>query len=124
MAPKKRQIKHLYSVLHREIHLMIESRSFTITAGGADVMEKVHDKVQVNQFIIKALVVEFQQFLLFIAALYSDLLLHCGPIRTAYLSQSHHRDRNIDLAPQLGYSSNYALLKTEASISLVNLDSA
>lgn len=86
MAPKKRQIKHLYSVLHRETHLMIESRSFTITASGADVMEKVHDKVQVNQFIIKALVVEFQQFHLFIAALYSDLLLHCGPIRTAHLS--------------------------------------
>lgn len=86
-------------------------------------MEKVHDKVQVNQFIIKALVVEFQQFLLFIAALYTDLLLYCGPIRTAYLSQSHHRDRNKDLAPQLGYSSNYALLKTEA-ISLVNLKSA
>lgn len=71
---------------------MKESRWFTITAGAADVVEEVHDEVQVHLLVIKALVVKFQQLLLFIAALCGDGLVHRQPTRTAHLSGNPGRE--------------------------------
>lgn len=71
---------------------MKKSRGFTITAGAADVVEEIHDEVQVHQLVIKALVVQFEQLLLSIAALRGDGLVHRQPTRAAHLSGNPGRE--------------------------------
>ena len=59
----------------------------TFTGGGADVVQQIHDEVQVHKLIIKAVVVEFEQLLLLGAQLCTTTLHQCGLIQAAHLSQ-------------------------------------
>lgn len=59
----------------------------TVTAGGADVVQQIHDEVQVHPLIIKTVVVQFEQLLLFSAQLYTATLHQSGLIQAAHLSQ-------------------------------------
>lgn len=49
-------------------------------------MEEVHDEVQVNQVVVKALLVQFQQLLFFIVALCGAVPIRRRPTGTAHLS--------------------------------------
>lgn len=68
----------------RHTHQLVGSRRFTIAAGGADVVQEVHDEVQVDQLVVKALVVQFQQLRLFIAAPRGQVLTRRRPTTTAH----------------------------------------
>ena len=71
--------------LNRKLNVKV--LRLTFTGGGADVVHQIHDEVQVHEVIIKAVVVEFEQLLLFKADLCGVMMNQRGFILTAHLSQ-------------------------------------
>lgn len=59
----------------------------TITGGRADVVQKIHYEVQINQLVVKAVVVQFEQLLVFSAQLRVATLRQSGLILAACLYQ-------------------------------------
>ncbi len=58
----------------------------TISGGGADVVQHIHDEIQVHPLIIKRMVVQPEQLLIFGVQLWTATLHQSGLIRAAHLS--------------------------------------
>lgn len=61
--------------------------SLTVIGSGANVVQQIHDEIQVHPLIIKAVVVQFEHLLLLSAHLCSGTLHQSGLIRASHLSQ-------------------------------------